>query len=321
MSCYHPIAGYPDFSSVTDNGKRVYKLNGRYDPELKRIDPYYISIPCGRCIGCRLDYSRAWADRMMLELDHSKKAVFLTLTYDNDHVPFTEQEYTGEFGCFSLNKRDLQLFFKRLRKQFKGYEIRFYAVGEYGTNTFRPHYHAIVFGLGLEDFRDRKLLGSNELGQPHFKSDYLASIWQNGFCVIADVSWETMAYVSRYVQKKVYAGYNFLTDQFDAVPEFSLMSRRPGIGGYYMQDHPELFDYSVIHVKGCPKDIQIPRYFMKKLELTEPDLFAKIQDERKKFSEDHILLKMQQTDLSFLEQLEVEENDKLMRTAVLKRFL
>lgn len=139
MSCYHPWLGVPDYDCLED-GKRTYKLTSPYDPTLKQMYPGSIAIPCGHCIGCRLDYSRSWADRMMLELDHTKKAIFITLTYNNDHVPFTADENTGEFGVLSLDKTDLQKFFKRLRKRYSDKEIRFYAAGEYGSNTQRPQY-------------------------------------------------------------------------------------------------------------------------------------------------------------------------------------
>ena len=233
MSCYHPIAAYPDYSERTSNGKVAYKLFGRYDPDCRLVDPKVIAVPCGRCIGCRLDYSRQWADRMMLELEHTGKAIFVTLTYDNDHVPQIEGQ-EGEFGSLTLDKIDLQLFFKRLRKKFSDKEIRYYACGEYGENTLRPHYHAIIFGLALEDFPDRVPLGRNELGQLHYKSAVFQRIWSNGFIVLADVSWKTCAYVSRYVQKKVFAGKQIMSDVFGAEPEFSLMSRRPGIGAFYL---------------------------------------------------------------------------------------
>lgn len=84
MSCYHPLIGIPQPSGT-------YKIVSSKDSEFfdwtRKQNPDSILIPCGRCLGCRLDYSRSWADRMMLELETSGSAVFLTLTYDQDHVP------------------------------------------------------------------------------------------------------------------------------------------------------------------------------------------------------------------------------------------
>lgn len=324
MSCYHPLLGLPK-DYVNANGNVEYNIVGLYDPIANQLNPRSIAIPCGKCIGCRLDYSRSWADRMMLELQHTGKAVFVTLTYDNDHVPIHEDEETGEFGCFSLDKRDLQLFFKRLRKKYSEKEIRYYAAGEYGSNTLRPHYHAIIFGLCLEDFPDRLLRGRNELGQCHYQSDSLQRVWSNGFVLLADVSWKTCAYVARYVQKKVFQGLQF-TDLLPGspIPEFSLVSRRPGLGRYFLDDHPDLFDYSKIFVNGVKDGMQIPKYFLKLLKDKNNPLHDRVKydsiiQERKKFADDKTFLKMQQTDLSFIEQLEVEENEKLLKVSALKR--
>lgn len=335
MSCYHPLCGVPVGASDGE-GRYSYKILGKYDSLSKKNDPRAIAIPCGHCIGCRLDQSRQWADRMMLELQHTGKAVFLTMTYDNDHVPLSTDEDTGEFFWFNLNKRDLQLFFKRLRKRFSDKEIRYYAAGEYGSNTFRPHYHAVVFGLGLEDFPDRTLRGKNELGQCHFSSDLLADIWNAGFCLLAAVSWQTCAYVARYVQKKVFHGYS-ITDALGCDPEFSLSSRRPGLGKFYLDDHPELFDTSKIYVSGVPDGMLIPKYFLRKLRerphwnekgdkfienpLYDPEKYDKLISERRQFSDDRMLLKLLQTDLSYEELLEKEENAKFMKANCLNRGL
>ena len=121
MSCYHPFVASKT-GRLTENGKFEYAITGTLETrrDLKEIplSPDEILIPCGKCLGCRLDYSRTWADRMMLELDHSKKAIFVTLTYNEEHVPVLEADDEGNFFGYTLFKRDLQLFFKRLRKYF-----------------------------------------------------------------------------------------------------------------------------------------------------------------------------------------------------------
>lgn len=323
MSCYHPLVGLPGEVNA-DTGKRKYDIlpYSTWSPEIKEMHPGAISIPCGHCIGCRLDYSRSWADRMMLELDHfGGKAIFATLTYDNEHVPITIDPDTGEAGYFTLDKSDLQKFFKRLRKKYPDKEIRYYAAGEYGNTTFRPHYHAIIFGLCLEDFTDCVYHGRNDLGQVHFSSEDFYHIWQQGFVVLASVSWKTCAYVARYVQKKALAERNPFLDKFGCETEFSVMSRRPGIGAFYMQDHPGVFEYSNIYVSGYDRPISLPKYFIKKLELTDPELYANIKKQRSEFTEDRIFLKMQQTELSFIQQLELEENEKLLKANALRRNL
>lgn len=140
MSCHKPLLAVPT-NDVAGNGKRKYVPIGAFE-KFKNFDlrisfPGSIKIPCGQCLGCRMDNCRSWADRMMIELDHSKKAVFLTLTYRDEDLPMRYDMSTGEV-VNTLQKRDLTNFFKRLRKRFAGKELRYYACGEYGSRTHRP---------------------------------------------------------------------------------------------------------------------------------------------------------------------------------------
>lgn len=185
---------------------------------------FYSLVPCGKCPACRMDYSRTWANRMIIELhDMNNLAVFLTLTYNPQSLPRNER------GKPTLDKRHLQLFWKRLRKKFPGRKIRYYVAGEYGPKTHRPHYHAIVFGLTLSDFGDLRYLRDNGLGQPYYTSMFLETTWGKGYIVLGNVTWHTCAYVSRYVLKK-----RGKTDAYvvaaEVEPEFNLSSRKPGIG-------------------------------------------------------------------------------------------
>ena len=157
MSCYHPLIGIPVKGETTVNGKQKYWIRKREDSAdfQKELDlNEHILIPCGHCIGCRLDYSRSWADRMMLELETAKKGLFITLTYNNENAHWSEFDEFGIPVYATLDKRDCQLFMKRLRKRFQNLSIRFYLAGEYGEITLRPHYHAILFGIGLCDIFD-----------------------------------------------------------------------------------------------------------------------------------------------------------------------
>lgn len=162
-------------------------------------------IPCGKCIGCRLESSRQWADRCMLEAKKYEHSCFVTLTYDTAYLlmsPYVDIE-TGETALRPmLRKHDLQQFMKSLRQRFKrDYDhdgIRFYACGEYGSLNGRPHFHAILFNC---DFPDRKMFKETEAGRLD-TSELLSSVWGKGFCTVADVTWETCAYVARYVTKK-----------------------------------------------------------------------------------------------------------------------
>ena len=97
----------------------------------------YMLVPCGKCVNCKLNYAKMWSIRIMHELKDWDSACFLTLTYDEEHLP--------KDG--SLDKQDLQKFFKRLRFNLGGRKIKYFACGEYGEQYGRPHYHIIVFGL------------------------------------------------------------------------------------------------------------------------------------------------------------------------------
>lgn len=188
---------------------------------------YYFLVPCGKCDGCRIDYSRTWAHRMILELKDNPTAMFVTLTYRDANLTILPS------GEKTLVKRDVQLFFKRLRKAYPTKRIRFYLAGEYGPQTQRPHYHAIIYGLGLDDFDDLWLVGHNGRGEPLWSSPKFAGIWSHGNVTMSHVTYHTCAYVARYCLKKIHK------DEYspDVVPEFSLCSRRPGIGMLHAVDY------------------------------------------------------------------------------------
>lgn len=133
-----------------------------------------------------------------------QESFFITLTYDEEHVPKVVDE--DSIG-FTLRKEDAQQFIKNLRRFFDYHnekKFRFYLCGEYGEFTHRPHFHAILFGLDPEvDLRCEEVIGKNELGQPYFKSPVLDKVWNKGYTLACDVSYETCNYVARYVTKKL----------------------------------------------------------------------------------------------------------------------
>lgn len=313
MSCSHPLIGEVlGVNPKTGKDIIVIHKNGEL------VEGKKVRIPCGHCTGCRIDKSRAWADRMLLEYQRTKKAIFATLTYRDSCLTFSEFEpifvhefmpvsathrYADDFTVYqgkepTIVKRDFQLFMKRLRSHFEDREIRFYASFEYGDLRKRPHVHAIIFGLDLKDFKDLVFRGKNELGDKYWSSDYFEGIWKLGFCCLCDVSWKTMAYTARYVQKKLTGEAS--SSYGDREPPTSLMSRNPGIGSYYLQEHPDLFKYSKIFVPDG--EMQIPKYFLKKLNdenspLYNPDLYDNIMLNRREFADSKSILELQNTDL------------------------
>lgn len=180
----------------------------------------YTAYPCGQCIACRLNKVRDWTIRLMHEKKMHDKAVFLTLTYAPEFLP--------ENG--TLVKEDLQLFIKRLRKHVG--KVRFFACGEYGEKYSRPHYHLIIFGLGAENsvFNGKKY--------DYKKHGYWLNspLWKFGTMFIGDVSYGSCRYVASYVNKKL-LGKDAARTYADMgkIPEFTLMSRRPGIGADFLQ--------------------------------------------------------------------------------------
>lgn len=126
-------------------------------------------LPCGQCIGCRLERSRQWAIRLMKELKLHDRSSFLTLTYTDAALPKTRS------GVPTLVLEDVQLFLKRLRFHFAPSRLRFFQCGEYGEQTLRPHHHMILFG---EDFcKDRERVRDSHSGFPQYESPLLNSLW------------------------------------------------------------------------------------------------------------------------------------------------
>ena len=139
---------------------------------------YVDYVPCGQCIACRLNYGKMWSIRMMEELKKHDKACFATLTYDGEHY----EDLIDSQGIGRLCKRDLQLFWKRLRKKRK---VRYFACGEYGDRFGRPHYHAIIYGVSPDE------------------SQFIQDLWPLGYIKLGTVTEDSCAYVAKYMVKKL----------------------------------------------------------------------------------------------------------------------
>ncbi len=283
MKCHHPLLASYICSS---DGSPMYRVSGLYLG--RKNHPLDKIVPCGSCIACRLNKASDWAARMILELDVAGSALFLTLTYDDEHLPVVESD--GEL-LGSLRKADCQLFLKRLRKRFSDLKIRYYISGEYGGRTHRPHYHAIVFGLGLDDFSDVEVWSKNSFNQFYYHSILLDKIWKNGNVIIGNVSRETCAYCARYTLKKQYGASNSYWYR-GRLPEFALMSRRPGLGVPWLELHKEFFEdanrvFYLPNLNGCSSSTKVytPKIFMDKLRLTSPELYDSIKSVSSRFAE------------------------------------
>ena len=212
MTCFHPLKAWYS-KDINPTGKR--SLVFRPDEALDFHDE--LRVPCGRCIGCRLETSRQWAARIECEKSLYDQSIFLTLTYSPENLK-----------SLSLIPEDLTKFMKRLRKYVKSKydkEIRFFACGEYGSQLSRPHFHVIIFGW--------RPLFCKKYNYNLFTSSEIEKIWKYGFCPFGDVTFESAAYVARYVTKKI-NGDKADEHYNGRIPEFVRMSRRPGIASSWI---------------------------------------------------------------------------------------
>lgn len=220
-------------------------------------------VRCGKCIGCRLEYSRQWAVRIMHEASLHEQNSFVTLTYKDNPVDL----------CYP----DFQYFMRKVRKEY-GY-ARFFAAGEYGELGLRPHFHAVLFGVG---FHDGVSLGKGESGFKLFSSDALSALWSHGMASFGSVTFESAAYVARYVTKKV-DGVRQLTGwhpytrvgadgyEMEVRPEFAKMSLRPGIGARWLDKYwCDVWPHGKVVSRGHVSTA--PRYYRKKFAARFPYL-------------------------------------------------
>ena len=275
MPCYKPLDAWR-----TPTGQIVF-----YDSP----GTQYQQIPCGQCIGCRMQRSQEWAMRCVHEASLHSENCFITLTYNPENLP-------PDGG---LRKKHFQKFMRRLRAHLKPKKIKFYMCGEYGEKNNRPHYHAIIFG---HDFTDRVFYGTAPSGYDLYMSPTLEKIWTHGFVQVGDVTFESAAYVARYIMKKVtgkaqeqidpetglkpYERYNSFTGEIHQVlPEYTNMSRGGSNGtgiahNWITRYHRDCFPKDYVHVNGKPR--KIPRYYDKVMEKLDSDQIDDVKAERAK---------------------------------------
>lgn len=182
----------------------------------------------------------------MMECTQWKYNYFLTLTYDDSHVPIRSglNLETGEWQEeLSVNKPDVQLFMKKLRRYFEHHydeqNIRYYCAAEYGDQTERPHYHICLFNCNIRDLEEYPK--KNDLGDQYYTSKTMENIWGKGNVIIGELTSQSAGYTARYVMKKWKGknGADKWAEEHIKDREFSLMSRKPGIGAEYFEQHKE----------------------------------------------------------------------------------
>lgn len=343
--CTSPLKGF--VNGLTENGKKNLIIASYDVDHIEIINDHkwhchspltmpgsivlseWIQIPCGQCAECRLQRSRQWANRCMLELPYHNQSWFITLTYDDEHIP--KSECITEDGEYiengTLRKKDLSDFMKRLRRAYEYHtdnenKLRFFGCGEYGSKTMRPHFHVIVFGLELPP-GDLLFYKRNFRGDNYYNSKLVSSCWKNGFSVLGDVSWESCAYVARYIMKKHLGKDSDFYERYNIAPEFTLMSRRPGIAKQYYEDHKdELFnnDFVSVPTNDGSKRIYPPQYFEKLFEMDFPELeIAERKEKRKESAIQSFDQQLKKTDLSDIEYFKVKEYNIENKIKALKR--
>ena len=331
MTCFKPNFMYIDKMAYPKVNRFVphSKMNDNFFNNLKdfRMGEHLYPIPCGQCIGCRLDYSRNWANRAYLESLNYKYNYFITFTYNDENIP------VGSLNNYSLRYDDFCKFLKRLRiyykRKFNHTNIKYMVCGEYGSNSFRPHYHAIFFNLPIldlsEDFKSIDEDGSisisqhRGIGSIYYFSQILNDIWSKGNILIGEATWQSMAYVSRYIVKKQLGPSKSCYDDLGIEPEFMHVSN--GISkDYYLANKDKIYEFdniNVLHNKVV--NVKPPKYFdylMKK----EDELFIHDIKKKRQESMDYIT-NIKLYSASFNELNERKEANKEIKAKSLVRVL
>lgn len=336
MPCYHPLTAL----QPTGGGPLLF-------PQREHLYLYNdyrtLDIPCGQCHGCRLERSRDWATRCMHEAQTHKYNSFITLTYNNDNLPENN----------NLIYRDFQLFMKRLRKALgkevpimpdsthipailhsrhgdsphtPGHtifkvtpQLKFYMAGEYGDQFGRPHYHACLFGV---DFSDKVYHRQTQAGSKIYTSKTLDKLWKLGYTSIGDVTFESAAYIARYIMSKQTGdgdknNYNIIDLETGEIitqkKEFNNMSRRQGIGKTWLKRYTaDVYTTGKVIVRGHASNP--PKYYDRIFKDIDRLAFEGLQYAR-------LVEAMSRAADNTDERLAVKEQVSLAKTSQLKRKL
>lgn len=258
MACYHPITLPVKQKPITPDGRAFW---------VER------TLPCGKCLGCRANQARDWSIRIMHETQMHDAAWFLTLTYSNERIP--------ENG--SLDPTHLRKLFKDLRRS-QEQPISYFACGEYGEETQRPHYHAVVYGV---DFLDKHIHRPDPT-RPVWRAKSLEDHWPHGISEFSTVTPGSAAYVSGYVRKKVSKrdnpeAYTRVDDDTGELveihPEFSRMSLKPAIGKRWIEKYwTDVYPRDYVVVAGM--EFRPPRYYDKWMDQNHPDIMFDVRYQR-----------------------------------------
>lgn len=325
MPCYHPLDVYQPLF-VNDRWTRPVEFAR---PRGDRLGDYHsIKICCGQCIGCRQKRAGAWTIRGVHESTLYEYNAFITLTYRDENLP------PGN----SLWYPDFQKFMKRFKSAVRYRQgsaaadgIRFFMCGEYGENFGRPHYHAVIFNYA---FADQYVWRRSPAGHMLYRSPFLEELWTEGFAEIGSVTFDSIAYVARYIFKMItgdqaadhYAWCDPETGEiFWRSPEFVQMSRRPGIAkAWFDRYYGDVFPHDIVVMNGG--ELAVPRYYSDLYERKTASVCN--VDSRKHFSPqldavkfDRYLNALKNLDDNTPERLSIKKQCHIARLSRLKRTL
>lgn len=302
----------------------------------------YQLIPCRHCWACQLKYSAEWASRLTWESKYHEHKYYITLTYNEENLPIYETfKYIDKDGDITIYENDgtwngtlepddITRFIKTLRKYYERQNIKgikYFYCGEYGGEKLRPHYHMILFGapLDISQFYDWKL--DPKTHKLHWKSKELDRWWGKGFVDVAEVEWNSCAYVARYCMKKIDNNNDpRIYAEHGKIKEFIRMSRNPGIGmRYYKENRDKIYENDEViqkTIKGKTSTFKPPQAFDKKLKEELPEVYEKIKESRQQAAERNRKLKNELLKgISDKQRLEQEAEKTITKGKMLKRIV
>lgn len=249
-------------------------------------------VNCGNCLSCRLQYSKEWANRIVLEsmLYPRERCWFVTLTYDPSEISI-ENGTLNQWDLMILNKDHCVKFKKDLRAYWQYHYnhtgIREFTAGEYGDKSDRPHYHLCLFNI---DIPDLKFFGTNFRGDIFYTSEILTSIWGRGHVIVSELNWATAAYTARYVLKKARDMDDKKFHQnFDIPLPFTTKSNRPGLAhDIFEKSFDQIYEKDTIVLPsfgGKEKVVKPPKYFDMLYQRVNPEHYEQVKEHRKYIAE------------------------------------
>lgn len=274
MPCFRPLTGY--WSRVKNHKGNRYLVFNAADGYLDRP----VTVACGQCMGCRWRKTRDYAIRNMHEASLHEEKYFLTLTFSS--MPPNASAETHFF----------QRFMKRYRKALGDQKVRYFACGEYGGKTGRPHYHALIYGHRPDDLVPISRRGP----YPLYTSPEIQNIWKQGHISIGEISFTSAAYTATYCQKKVTGKrlevinpetklkpYELVDERtgeiFKRKPEWVAGSKELGVG-YVKEFVSDVFPRDYVVMDG--KRLQTPAYYYRKLRDWDEELHGEVRRKRRK---------------------------------------